>query len=43
MPPVPTTKCPKCSYRWLARVDYPKRCPRCQHKLNELALTKKGA
>ncbi|MCC6049129.1 MAG: hypothetical protein LM580_00380 [Thermofilum sp.] len=25
--------CPKCGYRWVPRVERPKRCPRCGHWL----------
>lgn len=26
-------ECKKCGYRWIARVEEPKRCPRCQRWL----------
>ena len=26
--------CPKCSYRWIPRVDKPKECPRCKYRLD---------
>lgn len=27
-------KCDKCEYYWIARVDYPKECPRCKTRLD---------
>lgn len=29
-------KCPKCGYEWQPRVQQPKACPRCTHKLTPL-------
>lgn len=27
-------KCPKCEYKWQARVKKPKSCPRCKTRLD---------
>lgn len=27
-------KCPKCSYNWETKAENPKKCPRCQARLD---------